>query len=75
MRRWKEYARAGKGENLEQVALDLARRDSQDRNRSIAPLKPAEDAILVDTSDLSVAEVLDILLTHVRPALTAETSP
>lgn len=75
LRRWKEYARDGKSENLEQLALDLARRDSQDRNRSIAPLKPAEDAILVDTSDLSVAEVLALLLTHVPPPFTPKTVP
>lgn len=66
MRRWQEYARLGRDESLAEITEAIRRRDDQDRTRAIAPLKPAEDAIVVDTSDLAIPQLLEILLSHVN---------
>jgi len=47
---------------LEQVVDELSKRDERDKNRSIAPLQPAKDAILVDTTAKSIGQVLEIVL-------------
>lgn len=44
--------------SYEQVLADVKARDERDQNRSSAPLKPAADAIILDTSELSIEEVL-----------------
>ncbi len=49
---------------LEDLATAIAERDHQDRTRAEAPLQPADDAILVDTSDLTEDEVFALLLSH-----------
>ncbi|HLT77161.1 MAG TPA: d(CMP) kinase [Ferrovibrio sp.] len=53
-RRHKELMEKGDTASFEQVLADLRRRDEQDRARATAPLKPAEDAHLLDTSDLAI---------------------
>lgn len=50
------------GQTYEEVLADVIRRDEQDMNREIAPLKQAEDAVLVDTSDLDLDESEKLLL-------------
>ena len=50
------------GQTYEEVLADVIRRDEQDMNREIAPLKQAEDAVLVDTSELSLDESEQALL-------------
>ena len=45
-------------ERLEEIAADIERRDYADMHREISPLKQAEDAILVDTSDMNIEEVV-----------------
>lgn len=64
-RRWKE--RRDKGELVEyhQVLEELKKRDMQDSTREIAPLVVPEGAIVVDTTDRGIEEVLEILLGHV----------
>jgi len=49
-------------ENLERIKKALEKRDSSDQNRQIGPLKPAPDAIVVDTTNLSIEEVVNRLL-------------
>jgi cytidylate kinase len=44
------------------VAADLARRDRIDSNRAVAPLQPAQDAVVLDTASLDVGEVVDSVL-------------
>jgi cytidylate kinase len=66
MRRGEELKARGQSAALETVKAEMARRDSQDTNRAIAPLKQAEDAVLVDTSTLSIDSVLDRLESLVR---------
>ena len=46
----------------ETVAADLARRDALDQGRTHDPLREASDAFVVDTSDLSVAEIVGVIL-------------
>lgn len=50
------------GQTYEEVLADVIRRDEQDMNREIAPLRQAEDAVLVDTSDLDLNESEQLLL-------------
>lgn len=52
--------------DLETLIRQIKERDAQDRNREIAPLKPADDAIIIDTSNLSIAEVLARMEKEIR---------
>jgi len=53
----------GKGEkNLEQIRRAIEERDKSDESRGVGPLRPADDAIVVDTTDLSIAGVVEKLL-------------
>jgi cytidylate kinase len=67
-RRGAELAERGQEVNLEKVREEMARRDRQDSTRAIAPLKQAADAVLVDTSGMSIESVLDRLESIVRNA-------
>lgn len=49
-------------EEIEVVAADLARRDEADSSREASPLRPASDAVVVDTSDMALADVLELVL-------------
>lgn len=51
---------------LEQIAEDVRKRDETDMNRSVAPLKKAEDAMLLDTTQLNMADIINILSNEVR---------
>ena len=55
-RRYKELAAKGGADSLEQVLADVRERDARDRDRSPAPLKPAEDAVVIDTTELSIED-------------------
>lgn len=57
MRRYKEFAQKGTDKTYEQVLADVKERDNRDMNRSVAPLKPAVDAHIFDTSNLTIEEV------------------
>ena len=47
---------------MEQIAHDIEERDTRDMNREIAPLKQAEDATFVDSSDMSIDEVVQTIV-------------
>ncbi|MBO5073021.1 MAG: (d)CMP kinase [Eubacterium sp.] len=57
-RRYKELREKGVDCDLDQIEEDIIERDRQDMNREIAPLKQAEDAVFVDTSYMSIEEVV-----------------
>lgn len=57
-RRYKELVEKGETPDLEEVKKGIEQRDYQDMNRDIAPLRQAEDAVLVDTSDMTIDEVV-----------------
>ena len=59
MRRYKELLERGENTSLEIVLADLKRRDEIDTHRTISPLKPAEDAIIIDTENFSLEQVID----------------
>jgi cytidylate kinase len=67
-RRSLELAAKGEVVDLDRVKLEMAQRDKQDAERPIAPLKQADDAVLVDTSALSIDSVLDRLESLVTKA-------
>lgn len=62
-RRYDELVAKGVQCDLKQIENDIIKRDHQDMTRENSPLKQAEDAILVDTSDMSIEEVKEKLLT------------
>lgn len=57
-RRFKELREKGIACNYDEIAQDIQERDTRDMNREIAPLKKAEDAVLVDSSDMTIEEVV-----------------
>lgn len=60
-RRYLELTEKGIECNMENIAHDIEERDTRDMNREIAPLRQAEDAVLVDSSDMSIDEVVDAI--------------
>ncbi len=68
-RRWKEMTEKGQEISFEEVLRDLQKRDEQDMNRPVEPLRKAEDAVLVDTSDMSFEESVDAILEVVEEKL------
>lgn len=65
-RRWAELESRGTPQPYDEVLADMRRRDENDRNRAVAPLKQAEDAVLVDTTALDPEESLERLTAAVK---------
>ena len=65
-RRCLELEQKGQPEPYEEILADIKKRDDQDMNRETAPLKPAEDSVLLDTSDLDFEGSVNKLLEIVR---------
>ncbi len=65
-RRLKDLLALGEDITLQQVYDDLAIRDDRDKNRKIAPLRIADDAVYIDTSELSIEEVVDEVISGIR---------
>jgi cytidylate kinase len=66
-RRYQEYI--NKGENnasYEQILLDMKERDYRDTTREHSPLKQAEDAVYIDSTKLSIEEVVQVILNHFK---------
>ena len=57
-RRYKELLEKGEPCNIDEIEKDIIARDEQDMNREIAPLTQAEDAVYVDSSDMTIDEVV-----------------
>ncbi len=65
-RRFRELS-AGCGElSMGKVAADLQRRDRQDKERRTAPLRPHESAIIIDTTNLSIPQVVEAMLAYIK---------
>ncbi|MCM1170715.1 MAG: (d)CMP kinase [Clostridium sp.] len=58
-RRYKELVEKGEGADMAQIEADIEKRDFQDMHRDIAPLKQAEDAVYIDSSDMTIDEVVE----------------
>jgi len=65
-RRFQEMQRAGLPGTLEEVMQALAARDAQDRTRTAAPLQRAPDAYIIDTTDLAIDDVVQIMLSQIQ---------
>ena len=57
-RRYDELTAKGESCDFDEIARDIKERDERDMNRETAPLKKAEDAVLVDSSDMTIEEVV-----------------
>jgi CMP/dCMP kinase len=58
-RRYKQLNEKGIGANLADLLRDILKRDQRDQERAVSPLKPAEDAVILDTTGMSIAEVCE----------------
>ena len=61
-RRYKEYKEKGIACELEEIKKDIEQRDHNDMTREISPLRKADDAVEVDTSDLTIDEVVQKII-------------
>ena len=62
LRRHKQLKEKGSGANLAALSREIAERDQRDSTRAVAPLKPAHDARIVDSTGMSIAEVVETVL-------------
>jgi cytidylate kinase len=65
-RRYKQLIAKGISVTIEGLLRDIRERDARDSTRAAAPLAPAPDAVILDTTDLSIAEVTAAVLSHCR---------
>ena len=65
-RRLDQEGESVKGATVDSVAAEIAKRDEMDMNRKVAPLKEAEDALHIDSSNMTLEEVLDTIIRHVN---------
>ena len=68
-RRYKEYIDSGVTVDYDTIYHDIEKRDYQDSHREISPLQKAKDAIVVDTSNLSIDEVVDEVMNIIKKIL------
>ena len=73
-RRYLELQEKGTVCNLDEIQKDIEERDQRDMNREISPLRQAEDAVLVDSSDLTIQQVVDRILKIFRSKTAGEKS-
>jgi cytidylate kinase len=55
--------------NFERLLSEIKERDERDRNRAIAPLVPADDALVLDSTTMSIEQVIEIALKYAREKL------
>lgn len=65
-RRYDQDIAAGREADFDKVLADVERRDAADSSRAVSPLRPAEDAVIIDTSDMGRAEVQEALINLVK---------
>jgi cytidylate kinase len=73
-RRWEELRKRGIALTLEEVLEQQQQRDLQDATRTLAPMVPAPDAVVVDTTNLSVDEVVALLEQHIRTRMSQQSA-
>ncbi len=66
LRRYKQLKEKGSGANLAALSREIAERDQRDSTRKVAPLKPAPDARIVDSTGMSIAQVVESVLSEGR---------
>ena len=65
-RRFLQLEQAGIKTNIKKLRKDIENRDNQDKNREIAPLHPAINAVIIDTTNLEIDQVVDIILKRTK---------
>jgi cytidylate kinase len=65
-RRYKQLKMKGQNVNLSALLDDIQARDDRDMNRAVAPLRPADDAKIIDSSNMSIDEVFTEVLTSLQ---------
>jgi cytidylate kinase len=65
-RRYRERLARGEMVSSQEVEQELRKRDDQDRTRALAPLVPAKDAVLLDTTNLTVEEIVEIMVRTIK---------
>lgn len=65
-RRYKELIEKGENVSFDDVLKDVNQRDYQDSHREIAPLKPSDDSIMADTSELTLQESIDLIVNTIK---------
>lgn len=68
-RRYKELLEKGESVRYEDVLADVNRRDYQDSHREIAPLKPTDESIMADTSDLELEESVEMVINIIKESM------
>lgn len=68
-RRFKELSAKDPSLTIEKVLADLQARDARDRDRATAPMKPADDAAMLDTSEMDIDAAVNAAIDHVRAVL------
>ena len=71
-RRWLELKQKGVNKDFSEVLADLVKRDNNDSQRALAPLKKADDAIEIDTSNMTIEEQTDCLYQIIRSRMEEE---
>ena len=71
-RRYKQLINKGVGVNLRDLLQDIASRDERDANRQVSPLRPADDAVVIDTTSLTIDQVLEKVLIKVEDTETPD---
>ncbi|EXJ11663.1 Cytidylate kinase [Nitrincola nitratireducens] len=65
-RRYNQLISKGVSASLEDILIDIKSRDDRDMNRTVAPLKPAPDAVILDTTKMTIEEVLEVVLDEAK---------
>lgn len=65
-RRYKQLKEKGESVNLSRLFREIEARDARDMTRQVAPLKPAEDAVRIDSTEYSIRQVLDMIMDLVK---------
>lgn len=71
-RRYKQLINKGVGVNLRDLLQDIASRDERDANRQVSPLRPADDAVVIDTTSMTIDQVLEKVLIKVEDTVTPD---
>ena len=65
-RRYKQLISKGVSASLEDILADIKSRDERDMNRTVSPLKPAPEAVILDTTQMTIEEVLEVVLDEAK---------
>jgi cytidylate kinase len=65
-RRYNQLINKGLDASLDTILVDIQARDDRDMNRAVAPLKPAADAVILDSTQMSIDEVLKVVMDQAR---------